>query len=666
MKNSISILILFFTIIGHAQLTQLGADIDGESPGDFSGYSCSLSEDGNVLCIGERFDNMGQSGSGSGSNFGQVRCFQWDGSNWQPYGSAVQGFLSSDKLGASLELNADGSRYIVGAPQGGTNADGPGYGQVFELNGGNWEQVGQTLTGETNQDRFGNDVAINDAGNRIMVGSSNGVVNGYIKVYQLNGNTWETFGNPLIPSVEDEFFSSSLAMSADGLTIAIGSSGAKIGGTTLGVASIFTYDATSNDWILKGSILEGTDNSGRFGQSVALNNSGDIVAVGAPMFNGNGVSGGQVKIFEFDGTDWVQRGQDLNGTASSQDYGESLHLDNSGNTIIVGAPGNDGYVQVLDYNGVSWVQDGDNIEAEDNGQTETQYFGFSTSVSGDRSTIAAGDYYNQSGTSIPQGSTRAFRRPIPPSQDPIAICQDITVSLDASGNATITPEDIDNGSGDLEGSITLSLSTANFNCDDLGTNTVTLTVTDDDNNTDTCTATVTVIDEIAPEISCPANQTITVTLPYVLPDYFATGAATATDNCTDPVTIFNQNPPPGTTLDVGTFTIELAATDASGVESTCTFELEVEELLGTTEFLNELSSLNIAPNPFGDALFINNPNGLELKGVVIYDVAGRIVKNLAAGNSMEQIIPVSDLSPAAYFLKLETENGQKIVQIVKR
>ena len=80
---------------------------------------------------------------------------------------------------------------------------------------------------------------------------------------------------------------------------------------------------------------------------------------------------------------------------------------------------------------------------------------------------------------------------------PIAICQNITVELDASGNAVIAPADINNGSSDNCGIDSMRLDITTFSCTDLGTNTVTLTVVDTNNNESTCTATVTVTDPAA-------------------------------------------------------------------------------------------------------------------------------------------------------------------------
>jgi len=86
---------------------------------------------------------------------------------------------------------------------------------------------------------------------------------------------------------------------------------------------------------------------------------------------------------------------------------------------------------------------------------------------------------------------------------PNANCKDVTVQLDASGNASVTTDDINDGSNDVETSsanLILSIDKATFDCSNLGANTVTLTVEDEDGNQSTCTSTVTVEDDIAPSL----------------------------------------------------------------------------------------------------------------------------------------------------------------------
>jgi hypothetical protein len=74
-----------------------------------------------------------------------------------------------------------------------------------------------------------------------------------------------------------------------------------------------------------------------------------------------------------------------------------------------------------------------------------------------------------------------------------AIAKDITVLLDADGTASITPNDLDDGSGDICGNpVTLSIDKSSFTCDDLGSNSISFTATRADGESDNTIATVTV------------------------------------------------------------------------------------------------------------------------------------------------------------------------------
>ncbi|WP_320017830.1 choice-of-anchor L domain-containing protein [Labilibaculum manganireducens] len=86
---------------------------------------------------------------------------------------------------------------------------------------------------------------------------------------------------------------------------------------------------------------------------------------------------------------------------------------------------------------------------------------------------------------------------------PIAICKSYTVQLDASGNANITPANINNGSNDVEtasADLLLSLDKSTFDCSNIGVNAVTLTVEDEDGNQSNCTTNVTIEDNLAPSL----------------------------------------------------------------------------------------------------------------------------------------------------------------------
>ncbi|MEM6347869.1 MAG: HYR domain-containing protein, partial [Bacteroidota bacterium] len=162
---------------------------------------------------------------------------------------------------------------------------------------------------------------------------------------------------------------------------------------------------------------------------------------------------------------------------------------------------------------------------------------------------------------------------------PVANCQNITVQLDASGNASITAAQIDNGSNDACGIMSLAVSPNTFTCTEVGANTVTLTVTDNNNNVSTCTATVTVEDNVAPVANC---QDITVQLD-------ASGNASITaaqinNGSSDACGIMSLAVSPNTftCADVGANTVTLTVTDNNNNVSTCTATVTVEDNVAPT------------------------------------------------------------------------------------
>jgi hypothetical protein len=86
---------------------------------------------------------------------------------------------------------------------------------------------------------------------------------------------------------------------------------------------------------------------------------------------------------------------------------------------------------------------------------------------------------------------------------PTALCQPITVQLDAGGNASLTSAQVDNGSSDNCAIASLTLDITSFSCSDIGANTVTLTATDVNGNSSSCTATITVQDNLGPHDQLP-------------------------------------------------------------------------------------------------------------------------------------------------------------------
>ena len=131
-------------------------------------------------------------------------------------------------------------------------------------------------------------------------------------------------------------------------------------------------------------------------------------------------------------------------------------------------------------------------------------------------------------------STETLIVTVSDNESPVALTQDLTIALGATGTVTISAGDVDDGSTDNCEIDSYSLSETDFDCDDLGANTVTLTVEDASGNTDSETAEITVVDAAAPTLDLIAtgdtiklapNGERLVTVPGIIGD--------VTDNCTE-------------------------------------------------------------------------------------------------------------------------------------
>ncbi|MFZ4798168.1 MAG: putative Ig domain-containing protein [Bacteroidia bacterium] len=314
----------------------------------------------------------------------------------------------SPTFGNSVSVSADGNTAVVGLA-GDYNGTGAVY--IYNRSSGIWSPQSSKLVGTGGSQNRGRSVAISADGNTVIVGScTNNIYNnppfGAI-IYTRNGSVWSQQGNFLVGTgmVIGTAISQSVAVSisADGNTAIIGGSGDYY---YQGAAWIFTR--TEGVWSQQGSKLVGTGGSGvpYQGSSVSISADGNTAIVGG---YGDNNSTGAVWVYTKNGNVWSQQGNKLVGTGNwgSSNQGSSVSLSANGNTAMVGGFSDSmqmGAVWVFVRSGGIWRQQGTKILGS--GGSDTACQGISVSLSADGNTALIGGYKNNN----TKGATWVFTR----------------------------------------------------------------------------------------------------------------------------------------------------------------------------------------------------------------------------------------------------------------
>lgn len=169
---------------------------------------------------------------------------------------------------------------------------------------------------------------------------------------------------------------------------------------------------------------------------------------------------------------------------------------------------------------------------------------------------------------------------------PILFLQNVTVALDANGEANLTAQQFDAGSADNCGIAEWTISPTSFDCSQLGVQTVTITATDGSGLQTTETAEVTITDTTAPTLVCPSNITVAACNPTV-----SFNLPSVNDNCGVDMNLLTQTAGLATGADfpVGTTVQTFEYTDASGNVGTCSFEVTVADALAFAATLSDVT-----------------------------------------------------------------------------
>ena len=422
-------------------INQLGSDIDGEAAGDNSGRSVSLSSDGTILAIGATQND------GNGSDAGHVRVYEWNGGAWIQKGADIDGEAEGDQLGRSVSLSSDGTILAIGANLNDGNGSDAGHVRVYEWNGSAWVQKGGDIDGEAAGDYSGYSVSLSSGGTILAIGANRNdgaAYNaGHVRVYRWNGSAWVQKGSDIDGEAERDYSGRLVSLSSDGNVVAIGAYLNDGAANNAGHVRVYEWNGTA--WVQMGADIDGEAEGDNSGYSVSLSSDGTILAIAARYNDGNGTDSGHVRVYEWNGSAWQQKGADIDGEAASDYSGVSLSLSSDGTILAIGATRNDGngsdagHVRVYEWNGSAWVQKGVDID----GEAEGDFSGAFLSLSSDGTILAISGLLND-GNGSAAGHVRVYS--ISPDADGDGV-GDGTDNCPASSNADQTDTDSD-GTGD--------------------------------------------------------------------------------------------------------------------------------------------------------------------------------------------------------------------------
>jgi len=455
------------------------------------GSSVSLSQDGTTLAIGAPGESSAATGINGNPNTGgnqftvcnpdtstncapssgAVYIYKRDSSgNWSQTAYIKPSNTSAGaEFGRAVALNSDGSTLAVGAPHESTVFIDEGAAYVFVRDpSGGWSQQAY-LQGTTTHyfAKFGGAISLSGDGSTLVVGAAGDASNatgingnefndcltaidppgatncsqgaGAVYVFTRSSATWTRqayikASNTLATSgiASSALFGSSLALSRDGNTLAVGAEGessgavgvngnqaidcASLGNCALGSGAVYLFTRSGNSWNQQ-AYLKASNTSlyMQYGSSVALSANGDTLAVGAanesttsPGINGDqtahdpsvlGDGSGAVYLLVRDGSGlWSQQAFiKASKLASDEYFGSATSLSDDGSSLAVGA---NGFISLNDVDGGvayffsrnssdTWTQQA-YVRASNARLNHLDYFGGALSLSGDGNTLVVG------------------------------------------------------------------------------------------------------------------------------------------------------------------------------------------------------------------------------------------------------------------------------------
>jgi hypothetical protein len=301
----------------------------------------AMSEDGNTLAVGSRYDE-------------RVWIYTRGDSGWV-LAQIIDTPFGSDNFGCSVAFTHGDTTLAIGAQYANWLQDkSSGSVHIYTKIGDIWAWTGYLPAPADYIHSFGADVAFSDYGNLLVI--AEGYRNRFF-VYLWDGNSYVFYQYYALPSTPQTMYVRSVDADWIGERLVIGAVDWDTGDSK---AFVYEYDGTY--WRPFELTIPGKVTGDEFGSDVSINRAGNTAMVGAPHFSEFSRGPGAVYVFQKDdsGNRWADsqvemtRLSDPNG-ATNYRFGLSLQLTPAGDLALIGSPGRGrGGMFVFQKIGTNW------------------------------------------------------------------------------------------------------------------------------------------------------------------------------------------------------------------------------------------------------------------------------------------------------------------------
>jgi len=266
----------------------------------------------------------------------EIVLHRWTGSTWAQKGSTIILNPIPYYHNPFVKISNDGNRIAVVLPsgniQGNVYTSNPGFVRVYDWDGSDWVQKGTDIFKPDDSESFmwAMSVSLSDDGSTIGISDY-----GKVHFFRWVGTDWAEYSSI-------DFGAKKVDLNFDGGKVAISNPNYQAGIIPYRQGGVFNYEYIAGNWIQRGAVVIGNFEGWQEGRDVELSGDGTTFITDSRFYWGQdrtfSIEKGNVRVFQFDGTDWVQKGQTLNvETVSSERATENntVAINYDGTKIIV-------------------------------------------------------------------------------------------------------------------------------------------------------------------------------------------------------------------------------------------------------------------------------------------------------------------------------------------